>query len=78
MTDLEEIIDTLWLHSTHEDHPWTVDEAFVALKDYGDSVVDGLIWGLQQTDVNLKMLVLQLLQHHFCPLPCERCLPSVP
>lgn len=65
MTDLEELIDILWLYSTHENHPWTVDEAYAALKDGGDLVIDGLIFGLQQADVDLKLLVLQLLQEFY-------------
>lgn len=62
MTNLEDIKDTLWLYSTHENHPWTVNEAYAALKDFGEAVVDSLIWGLQQDDIDLKLLVLQLLQ----------------
>lgn len=62
MTTLDDIKDTLWLYSTHENHPWTVDEAYAALKDFGEAVVDGLIWGLHQDDLNLKLLILELLQ----------------
>ena len=61
MTTLEEIKDTLWLYSTHEQHPFQADETYANLKDFGDSVFDGLIWGLQQPDMTLKLSVLQLL-----------------
>lgn len=80
MTKLEDIKDTLWLYSTHENHPWTVNEAYAALKDFGEAVVDGLIWGLQQGDLNLKLLVLQLLQGFYTDaaqaLPAVRALIS--
>jgi hypothetical protein len=65
MTTLEEIKNTLWLYSTHENHPTQVDEAYAALKDFGEAVVDGLIWGLQQDDIDLKLLVLVLLQEFY-------------
>lgn len=65
MTELGEIIDTLWLYTTNENHSRTLDEAYAALKDDGDLVVDGLIWALRQDDVGLKLLALQLLQQFY-------------
>jgi hypothetical protein len=75
MTTLEEIKDTLWLYSTHENHPTQVDEAYAALKNFGEAVVDGLVWGLQQNDIDLKLLVLVLLQEFYAD--AKRALPSV-
>ncbi len=75
MPDIDEIKDTLWLYSTHENHPWTVDEAHAALKDFGEAVVDGLVWGLQQDDIDLKLLVLVLLQEFY--IDAKRVLPAV-
>ena len=45
MTNLHEIKDTLWLYTTNENHPFTVDEAHAALRDFGEAVVDGLVLG---------------------------------
>ena len=56
MTELGEIIDTLWLYTTNENHSRTLEEAYAAFKDDGDLVVDGLIWALKQEDVTLKLL----------------------
>lgn len=75
MTTLDDLKDTLWLYTTHEQHPFQVDEAHAALGDGGDLVVDALIWGLAQDDVDMKLLVLQLLQHHYTD--AERALPAV-
>ena len=75
MTTLDDLKDTLWLYTTHEQHPFQVDEAHAALGDSGDLVVDALIWGLGQDDVDMKLLVLQLLQHHYTD--AERALPAV-
>ncbi|WP_166831577.1 HEAT repeat domain-containing protein [Thalassoroseus pseudoceratinae] len=65
MTTFDEIKNVLWMYSTNEQHPTQVDEAAAALWDGGDLVIDGLIWGLQQDDIDLKLLALQLLQEHF-------------
>jgi len=62
MTTLDEIKDTLWLYATDETHSWTFNWAFAELRGYGDEVIDGLIWGLQQPDRNLNMLVLRLFE----------------
>ncbi|WP_437191325.1 GNAT family N-acetyltransferase [Planctomicrobium sp. SH527] len=62
MTTLDEIKDTLWLYSTSETHSWTLNQAHAELREYGDAVIDGLIWGLQQPDRNLNMLVLGLFE----------------
>lgn len=75
MPDIAEIKDTLWLYSTHENHPTQVDEAHAALKDFGEAVVDGLVWGLQQNDIDLRLLILLLLQEHFTD--AKRALPAV-
>lgn len=75
MTTLDEIKDTLRLYATHQQHPFQVDEAHAALGDGGDLVVDALIWGLGQNDVDMKLLVLQLLQHHYTD--AERALSDV-
>lgn len=60
--NLDEIKETLWLYSTHENHPTQVDEAYANLRDGGGAVVDGLIWALQQDDLDLTILALQLLE----------------
>ena len=75
MTSLNEIKDTLRLYATHQQHPTQVDEAHAALKGFGEAVVDGLIWALQETDIDLKLLALQLLQEHYSK--AERALPAV-
>lgn len=75
MTSLEEIKDTLWLYATHQQHPTQLDEAHAALVGFGDLVIDGLIWSLQQDDIDLKLLALQLLQEHYAD--AERALPAV-
>jgi hypothetical protein len=74
MSNLEELKDVLRMYSTHEQHPSQVDEAHAALGD-DDLVVDALIWALQQNDIDLKLLVLQLLQHHYTD--AKRALPAV-
>jgi hypothetical protein len=75
MTTIEEIKDTLLLYATHQRHPTQLDEAHAALKGFGDLVIDGLIWALQQHDIDLKLLALQLLQEHYAD--AERALPAV-
>jgi len=75
MPTLDEIKDTLWLYATDQQHPTQVDEANAALVGFGDLVIDGLIWGLQQADIDLKLLALQLLQEHFTD--AERALSAV-
>lgn len=75
MTNLEEIKDTLRLFATHQQHPTQVDEARAALVDGGDLVIDGLMWALQQDDIDLKLLALQLLQEHYAD--AERALSAV-
>lgn len=75
MTELDEIKDVLWLYSTHERHPLQEDEAFANLEGFGDLVIDGLIWGLQQDDIDLKLTVLVLLQEHYAN--AKRAMPAV-
>lgn len=75
MSELDEIKDTLWLYSTHKRHPFQEDEAFAILEGFGELVIDGLIWGLQQDDIDLKLLVLQLLQEFYTD--AKRALPAV-
>lgn len=75
MADLEEVIDQLWLHSTFEEDPWTVDRAFAAIRDDGEVAIDGLIWALGQKDLALKLLALCLLRE-FGP-EAQRALPAV-
>ena len=62
MSDLEEVIDQLWLHSNCEEDPWTVDRAFSAIRDDGEVAIDGLIWALEQNDLDLKILALRLVR----------------
>ena len=69
-----EIKDTLRLYSTHQQHPTQVDEAHAALGDRGQLVIDGLVWALKQDDVDLKLLVLQLLQEFYAD--AKRALPA--
>jgi hypothetical protein len=64
-TSLDEIKDTRWLYSTNEQHPNQVDEVFAILKDGGELVIDGLIWGFEQGDLDMKLLCLQLLQNFY-------------
>jgi hypothetical protein len=61
--------------ATHQQHPTQVDEAHAVLADGGDLVIDGLIWVLQQDDIDLKLLALQLLQEHHAD--AQRALPAV-
>lgn len=75
MTTLDKIKDVLWLYSTHEQHPFQVDEAYVSLKDGGNLVIDSLIGALEQTDIDLKMSVLQLLRSLYTD--AKRALPAV-
>jgi hypothetical protein len=75
MTTLDEIKDTLRLYATHQRHPTQVDEAHAMLKGFGEQIIDGLIWALHQTDIDLKLLALQLLQEHYAD--AERALPAV-
>ncbi|MCA8994780.1 MAG: HEAT repeat domain-containing protein [Planctomycetaceae bacterium] len=75
MPTLDEIKDTLWLYSTHQQNPSQVDEAHAALNGFGDLVIDGLIWGLQHSNIDLKLLALQLLQENFDD--AKRALPAV-
>jgi hypothetical protein len=60
--ELEEVIDQLWLHSTHGEDPWTVDRAFAAIRDHGEVAIDGLIWALGQEDIDLLILALRLVR----------------
>lgn len=74
MSDLEEVIDQLWLHNTFEEYPWTVDRAFAAIR--GDrQAIEGLIWALGHKDLGLKLLALRLLRE-FGP-EAKRALPAV-
>ena len=75
MANLVEIKDTLRLYATHQQHPTQVDEAHAALNGFGDLVIDGVIWALQQDDIDLKLLALQLLQEHYAD--AKRALPAV-
>lgn len=75
MTTIDEIKDVLRLYSTHQQHPTQLDEAHVALKGFGDLVIDGLICAIQQDDIDLKLLALQLLQEHYTD--AQRALPAV-
>ena len=75
MANLVEIKDTLRLYATHQQHPTQVDEAHAALNGFGDQIINGLIWALQQDDIDLKLLALQLLQEHYAD--AERALPAV-
>ena len=75
MTRLDEIKEVLWLYSTHERHPFQENEASANLEGFGDLVIDGLIWGLQQDDFDLKLTVLVLLQEGYSD--DNRALPSV-
>ena len=65
MTELDEIKDVLRPYSTHERHPFQENEAFANLEGFGELVIEGLIWGLQQDDIDLKLTVLQVLQEHY-------------
>jgi len=33
MSELEEVIDQLWLHNTFAEDPWAVDRAFAAVRE---------------------------------------------
>jgi len=75
MPTLDEIKDTLWLYATDQQHPTQMVEAHAALVGFGKHLIDGLIWGLQQDDIDLKLLALRLLQEHYSD--AERVLPAV-
>lgn len=75
MTSLDKIKDTLWLYATHQQHPSQVDEAHAALNGFGGQVINGLVWALQQDDIDLKLLALTLLQEFYAD--AERALPAV-
>lgn len=75
MSDLEEVIENLWLHNTFEEDPFTVDRAFAAIRDDREVAIDGLIWALGQKDLGLKLLALRLLRE-FGP-EAKRALPAV-
>lgn len=75
MSDLEEVIDQLWLHNTFSEDPFTVDRAFAAICDDGEVAIDGLIWALGQEDFGLKLLALRLLRE--LGVEAERALPAV-
>ena len=55
MTELDENKDVLRLYSTHERHSFQENEAFANLEGFGELVIEGLIWGLQQDDIDLKL-----------------------
>jgi hypothetical protein len=65
------------MYSTHERHPFQEDEAFANLESFGDLVIDGLIWALQQDDIDLKLTVLVLIQEHYSDSDVRRVTPSV-
>ncbi len=75
MSDLEDVIDQLWLHNTFEEDPWTVDRAYAAICNDGEVAIDGLIWALGHPDLGLKLLALRLLRE-FGP-ESKRALPAV-
>lgn len=75
MSNLEEVIDQLWLHATFEVDPWTVDRAFVAIKDDGEVAIDVLIWALGHKDLALKILALRLVREFGSE--AKRALPAV-
>ena len=75
MSDLEEVIDQLWIHNTFEEDPWTVDRAYAAIRDDGEIAIDGLVWALGQKDVGLKLLALRLLTEF--GEEAKRALPAV-
>lgn len=74
MTTIEEITNMRRLCTTHEQHPSQVDQAYAAIKGYGDQLINGLKLLLQQEDVDLKLLALQLLQEFYTV--AERALPA--
>jgi len=74
MSNLEEVIDQLWLHNTFEEDPWTVDRGFAAIR-HDRQAIEGLIWALGHEDLGLKLLALRLLRE-FGP-EAKRALPAV-
>jgi 2-oxo-4-hydroxy-4-carboxy--5-ureidoimidazoline (OHCU) decarboxylase len=75
MSDLGDVIDHLWLHSTFEEDPWCVERAFAAIEHDGEVAIDALVWALRQSDLDLKMLALRLVRE-FGP-DAKRTLPAV-
>lgn len=75
MSDLEEVVDQLWLHNTFAEDPWTVDRAFAAICEDGEVAIDGLIWALGHKDLGLKLLALRLLREF--GVEAKRALPAV-
>lgn len=62
MSDLAEVIDTLWMYATDAEDPLTVERAFQAIQPFGDAALDGVISALQQNDLNLCLLSLRVLR----------------
>ncbi len=75
MSELEEVIDQMWLHNTFREDPFTVDRAFAAIKDHGEVGIDGIILALGDKDLGLKLLALRLLRE-FGP-DAKRAMPAV-
>jgi hypothetical protein len=67
MSDLQEVVDVLWMFSTDEEDPWTVDRAFQAIQAFGDAALEGLVWAIQQDDLNLRLLCLRVLREYDPP-----------
>jgi HEAT repeat protein len=75
MSHFDDLKDVLLLYSTHENHPTQVDEAYAILRESGESAIDVLIWGLQQGDTDLAILVMELLQQFYSG--AQQALPAV-
>ncbi len=75
MSHFDELKDVLLLYSTHENYPTQVDDVYAVLRESGESAIDVLIWGLEQGDADLAILVMELLQHFYSG--AQQALPAV-
>ena len=75
INDLDEVIDTLWLFSTDDEDPWTVERVFQAIQPFGDAAIEGLVWAVQQDNFNLRLLGLRVLRE--CDPTAVVALPAV-
>lgn len=75
MRHLDELKEVLLIYSTHENHPTQVDEAYAILGESGERAIGALIWGLEQGDTDLAILVMELLQQFYSG--AEQALPAV-
>lgn len=62
--ELSEIVDSLWIYSTHSEVPETLDNAYAEIQSFGSNAVNGLIYGGAHSDPDIKILSLRLLRKY--------------